>query len=127
MSKEMYAEQVSEAKLQELFSCRFESEDLDFKERMDFTSKKGQIELCKDIIAMANTKGGHLVFGVRDKDFVAVGIPITDYIDSADLSNLLDKYVQEKIDWYLVGRLTFLLPFFHDCFASPNGPAGTSP
>ena len=60
-----YTEQVSEAKLRELLRCRFEASDLAFREHIDIASEKGRVELSRDVIAMANTRGGHVVFGVR--------------------------------------------------------------
>ncbi len=103
MSIEIYANQVSQSKLDELLSHRCEAEDLDFKEKYDGTSKKDQIELCKDIIAMANTRGGHIVLGVRDSDFAPVGLPMDTRIDEADIRNTLDNYVGEQIE-FLIAR-----------------------
>lgn len=101
MSLEFYEHEVSEPKLRELLTRRFEAEHLDFKETVDPASKKAKVELCKDVIAMANTMGGHIVLGVRDGDFAPVGLPSTAYLDQAELDNLLGNYVHEKIDWLL--------------------------
>ena len=65
MNTDLYAEQVSETKLHELLRCRFEADDLAFREQLDLASEKERVELCRDVIAMANTRGGHVVFGVR--------------------------------------------------------------
>jgi tetratricopeptide (TPR) repeat protein len=62
---QLYAEQVSEAKLRELLRCRFEADDLAFRVQLDLASDKERVELCRDVIAMANTRGGHVLFGVR--------------------------------------------------------------
>lgn len=101
MGLELYQDNVSEAKLRELLNCRFEAAHLDFKQEFDPGSKEDKVELCKDIIAMANTDGGHVVFGVRDGDFAPVGLPGEAYLDEADLQNTLVKYVHEKIDFLL--------------------------
>ncbi len=101
MTKDVFAGQVSESKLRELLTCKFESDDLDFKETFDPTSKKDRLELCKDIIAMANTRGGHIVLGVHDIDFTPIGLSHSNYMDAADLNNTLQNYVHEHIEWYL--------------------------
>ena len=43
-----------------------ETADIDFKERFDPNSRRDWCETIKDIVAMANSGGGCLVFGVRD-------------------------------------------------------------
>ena len=43
-----------------------ESSFVDFKERFDLKSARDWCEIVKDVIAMANSGGGSLVFGVRD-------------------------------------------------------------
>ncbi|MFE7327942.1 helix-turn-helix domain-containing protein [Streptomyces sp. NPDC057565] len=52
-----------------------ESDDLDWKEKLPQPPRDGRWnELAKDVAAMANTRGGLLVFGVRDKTTELVGI-----------------------------------------------------
>ncbi len=101
MGLERYEDKVSERELRRLLGQRFEAEHLDFKEKLNPRSKKALLELCKDVIAMANSGGGHVVFGVRDGDFEPVGLSDTDRLDEADLRNMLDKYVDERIDFLL--------------------------
>ena len=56
-----------------------EGRRLDFKAELPGGSDKDKRELCADVASLANTAGGHLVFGVRDEDGRAVGIePITE-------------------------------------------------
>jgi CheY-like chemotaxis protein len=43
-----------------------EAPDLDIKERPSLSTRDGQARLAKDVIAMANFGGGHIVFGKRD-------------------------------------------------------------
>ena len=70
-----------------------ESKDLDFKERFDPTSARDWCEIVKDIVAMANTGGGCLVFGVRD-DGTPSGwdpSPLL-HVDSATVTDKVARY-----------------------------------
>ncbi|MGW1550268.1 AlbA family DNA-binding domain-containing protein [Streptomyces sp. NPDC002346] len=52
-----------------------ESDDLDWKEMLPQQPRDGRWnELAKDVAAMANTRGGLIIFGVQDKTTVLVGI-----------------------------------------------------
>ncbi|MEU3297907.1 ATP-binding protein [Streptomyces longwoodensis] len=52
-----------------------ESDDLDWKEQLPQPPRDGRWnELAKDVAAMANTRGGLIIFGVRDATFELVGI-----------------------------------------------------
>src|SRR4030042_4747179 len=54
--------------------------DLDYKEKIDFSSKMARAELARDIIALANAGGGRLIIGIAERDgrFVHVGLQQTD-------------------------------------------------
>jgi hypothetical protein len=52
-----------------------ESDDLDWKEQLPQPPREGRWnELAKDVAAMANTRGGLIIFGVRDATCELVGI-----------------------------------------------------
>lgn len=52
-----------------------ESDDLDWKEKLPQPPRDGRWnELAKDVAAMANTRGGLLIYGVTDKTTIPVGI-----------------------------------------------------
>jgi hypothetical protein len=52
-----------------------ESDDLDWKEQLPQPPRDGRWnELAKDVAAMANTRGGLLIYGVQDKTTQLVGI-----------------------------------------------------
>jgi schlafen family protein len=71
-----------------------ETKFIEFKSEFDITSKQAWCEVIKDIIAISNSGGGVIAFGLND-----IGEP-TDYdatgllgIDSADITNKISKYI----------------------------------
>lgn len=78
-----------------------ESGSLDFKRALPSSSDQDKQELLKDVSAFANTDGGDLVYGIKDKDGKAeVATPITD--ESADaakrrLSQILDAGLEPRV------------------------------
>lgn len=74
-------------------TARRESKNIDFKGDFDTTSQRDWCEIIKDIVAMANSGGGIILFGVKgdgkksDFDLNA----IFDY-DAADITNKIFKY-----------------------------------
>ncbi len=83
---------LSDDKLRELLSVRYESEELDYKIEYHHEDLKSTIELAKDVAAMANTRGGYIIIGVRDQDFAAVGLPPAFHMDSAELQAKIARY-----------------------------------
>jgi len=75
--------QLSEKKLKELLSFKFESEALEYKVSFDLESHREVVELAKDILAIANSGGGHIVVGVEDGSFRVVGLS---EVEAAQLS-----------------------------------------
>jgi hypothetical protein len=70
-----------------------ESRSLDFKESFDPNSGRDWVELVKDIAAMANSGGGHLVFGVKDNGALAAGgSDAIARVDPAVIADKLFKY-----------------------------------
>lgn len=51
-----------------------ESETLDFKEMFSLRSKSEKAEFAKDVSAFANTRGGHVIYGVSDRTRNRIGI-----------------------------------------------------
>ena len=71
-----------------------ERDDLELKENLDPTAKRDQLRLVKEIVAMANTKGGRILIGVTD-DGKRVGVPDQErYMwEAARIGDLLEKYI----------------------------------
>jgi len=65
MSQNFSAE-LSLSRLMSLIDSPCETAALDFKETVDPTQCRDRVELAKDVLAMANSGGGHIVVGVED-------------------------------------------------------------
>lgn len=72
---------------------KYKEEDLfvDYKETIDIKDKKHWYEMTKDIMAFANTEGGYLVLGVRQKPFTVNGLDDTTAHFLAETNNILQK------------------------------------
>lgn len=69
-----------------------EEDDLvDFKEAFDPKSEKCWIDLATDCVAFANTNGGYIVLGVRDKTWNQVGLDATVATGLSDTKKVLEK------------------------------------
>jgi CheY-like chemotaxis protein len=81
-----------------LFEAGTETQDLDYKEKLE-PSRDGVASIAKDIIAMANFGGGHLVFGVAEKFkgvFELVGLP-PEQLHQLEVTTL-NKAIREYTD-----------------------------
>lgn len=84
--------------LQALIGTTSEGADLDFKERLDPKEAQIQIECAKDVAALANVLGGHLLVGVstemgrtRCKGFHGI-----DKLLAAEISQIFEEAVKER-------------------------------
>ncbi len=59
----------------ELLLGEVEDQHMDFKEKLELDTGGQKREFAKDVTAMANASGGYLVFGVKEADGKAVGVP----------------------------------------------------
>jgi hypothetical protein len=75
-----------------------ESESVDYKAAFDSNSSADWAEIIKDIVALANSGGGVIVFGVADDGTVSEFdcSPLAG-LDPADLTNKLYKYTGQQI------------------------------
>ncbi|MFC1731278.1 helix-turn-helix domain-containing protein [candidate division KSB1 bacterium] len=73
-----------------------ESKSLDFKREFNPSSASGWCEIIKDVIAMANSGGGIIVFGVKDDGSHSnFNKEIILNIDTADLADKIQSYTRE--------------------------------
>ena len=80
--------------IEQALKATSETAEIDFKERFNPDIPKEWIEITKDIVAMANSGGGVIIFGVDN-----YGNPVPDFevkkvceIDPADITNKIHKY-----------------------------------
>jgi hypothetical protein len=92
-------EAFGDAILQKALAATSESRHIEFKRRFDPTSTGAWCEIIKDIVAIANSGGGVIVFGLDD-----FGHPTGDdiepvlKIDPADSANRLFKYTGVNLE-----------------------------
>lgn len=82
-----------------LLNHKEEDKLVDYKEAFDPTSDKSWLDLNVDVVAFANTYGGFLVYGVKDKSFEITGLTQIAFEKLCDIKQVLEKvnrYVQPK-------------------------------
>jgi CheY-like chemotaxis protein len=83
----------------QLVHLGFETQSLDYKEKLDLESKSGRASLAKDVVAMANWGGGTIVVGVAERqpgEFVPQGVP--DSVLGSFETSCLNRAVNEFLD-----------------------------
>ncbi|HXX24856.1 MAG TPA: ATP-binding protein [Terriglobia bacterium] len=84
-----------------LDATKTERPSVDYKERFNWAtaSKDEKAEIVKDLLAMANTKGGgKVVLGVRDGDFKPVGLELQEFqsFDQTKVNDFLHRYTDPR-------------------------------
>lgn len=93
---------VNEEDLKTLLDAtKTEPPGLDYKERFnwDTATNDEKAEIVKDLLAMANTKGGgRVVFGVRDADFEPVGLELQEFqsFDQTKVNDFLHRFADPR-------------------------------
>src|SRR5690348_13359365 len=83
---------LSEIACESLIHYSEEDELVDFKETFDHSvNSRSWLELACDCAAFANTHGGFLVFGVRDKTWEHIGLTSDTATALADIKKVLEK------------------------------------
>lgn len=79
--------------IQKLSAPYRESKHIEFKESFDVDSTREWCEIIKDIIAMANSGGGLIIFGIKDNGYlVRYNSSKLEKLDPADITNKVQKY-----------------------------------
>lgn len=99
---------LTKERLAQLISFNQESSKLDYKESYDISSTQAKVELTKYVVAMANSEGGYIVFGVAD-DGKPVGIAEEklSQLDESDISRQIHSYIDEPIKLRFANRLPY--------------------
>lgn len=88
---------IKDIMLEKAKSAKRESKYVEFKEGFDVNSPRDRCETIKDIVAMSNSGGGIILFGVRNdgtpSDFNASLVP---NLDPAQLTDRIAKYTGEQ-------------------------------
>jgi hypothetical protein len=84
--------------------ARRESKTVDFKRSFDPTNAGDWCELIKDIVAMANSGGGHIVIGVEDNGTAAAdgAAAATLTLDPAQITDKVAKYTGTQFDGFAI-------------------------
>lgn len=99
-------EDLSFDKINYLINLGIEEERLEFKQKYDFStkasSKKSKIDLVCDIVSMANTFGGYILVGFKEKDdhsfdLIGVGIDIIKKLSQEDIINIITNFIDARI------------------------------
>ena len=79
-----------------------ESKELDYKAPIEWKEKKEKCELVKDILAMANTRGGWIVIGVEENEngFRRVGLSPEQIgsFDTTDVNKFTNNYADPPVN-----------------------------
>lgn len=77
-----------------------ENKQIDFKEKFDPTNVSDWCQILKDILAMANSGGGVLLFGIKDNGDIIEGYnkEIILNIDQATIVDKINSYTGENFD-----------------------------
>jgi len=91
---------LSDKAIQYLIEHKEEDKLVDYKEAFDLDLDKAWLDLNIDVVAFANTYGGFLVHGVKDKTYEIVGLSEKAFLKLADIKLLLEKlnrFIQPKL------------------------------
>lgn len=89
---------LSEPAFRYLLGCRGECEYLDYKESLSLQHPKELADFARDVLAMKNVGGGYILVGVRDKDWVPVGLAQPFPYDGKQLRDKLRSATGLEID-----------------------------
>lgn len=80
-----------------------EGSQLDYKLKLPETNDKGKVDLLRDISAFANTSGGYLIYGIKEKDGVADKIIGVENLNFDNQKQYVENLVRTNIEPRLVG------------------------
>lgn len=88
-------------------TAKRESKTIEFKQSFDIESSRDWLEIVKDIVALANTGGGAIVFGVRNNgtpsDFDATSLL---GVDPAEITDKIAKFSGEQFASFTIEEVS---------------------
>lgn len=90
----------SQSFFNDLFTKKYNYEDehLDYKLQYHFSKKRDQLQIVKDIVSFANTDGGVIVFGVRDKTYDWEGLDDeSDELNDLQINSQIKEYIGQTL------------------------------
>jgi hypothetical protein len=86
---------VSDVLLDKALAAKRESKQIEFKESFDVTSKQEWCEIIKDLVAIANSGGGVILFGINSRG-EPTGVDLTPLraIDPATIADRIHPYTE---------------------------------
>lgn len=95
-------------RLKEVIRTKSETEKIDFKESFDKSSTRDWCEIIKDLIAISNSGGGAIIFGVTDNGKI-IGNNLDGFfrIDPAVITDKVGKYTGIQVGGFQMNKLTF--------------------
>jgi hypothetical protein len=99
---------VKEKKIIEALRLKSEFSEIDFKKGFDKSSTQDWCEIVKDLVAILNSGGGAIIFGVEDNGNI-VGGRLKDIfeIDPAVITDKVNKYTGVQIGGFQINSFKF--------------------
>ncbi len=94
-------EPLSDENCDYIIKYRGETVHIDYKESFNTDEQREWLNIIRDVLAFANTHGGYIVFGIKDKTFEEVGITEKDWKQLVDPDN-----IHKKVNTYIQPPLT---------------------
>ncbi len=70
-----------------------ESERVDRKLTLDLDDPKARLDLVKDLVALASTRGGKIWIGCNEVQRPGVSLVLAEKLDGARVSDLVNRYI----------------------------------
>ena len=111
---------LTQDKIEHFKNIKCESENIDYKLCYHFKKEKDKLEVIKDIVSFANTYGGYIIYGVKDKTFEWVGLDSeSDDINDIQIRDYLKKFINQPVNFvanqFTIDGNVFFAIYIHKC------------
>jgi hypothetical protein len=91
--------------IEDSLSAQRETTSIEFKESFDVASAQEWCEVIKDVVAVANTGGGTIVFGLQDNGIPSgCDVSLVLSLDSAEITDKIHKYTNTQFADFTIQR-----------------------